>query len=149
MPANGIASSSLILRPLYESPYIIRSVIKHTSDSDGYTKELMNYYSLLSRIDNIRSWIVGKYEPDIEKSFRFLRYGFITPRSLQDSGAINLAVKIAKERGMKELKIKKDKASHEVFKEVAKPENYNLSPVQVTSLKKKYKVANKYKDFWS
>lgn len=149
MPANGTVSSSLILRQLYESPYVIRSVIKHTSDSDGYTKEPMNYYSLLSRIGNIRSWIVGEYDPDIEKTFKFLGYGFITPRSLQDSGAINLAVKIAKERGMKELITEKNEASHRVFKEVAKPENYNLSPVQVTSLKKKYKIANKYKDFWS
>lgn len=122
-------------RILADSPYIIRSLKRGENHN-----EMMKYYAITNRIQKIKGYVGGKYNREKDNTRKYLAYNFVTAKSIQDSGAMNRVVEIAKTNGRNE-------PAHEDFMQLKKPSEYNLSDMQVYSLRQKFNLVKTMKDF--
>lgn len=117
---NGTVTSIRTKSLFADSPYIIK-----TLDRNNNAGKMMKYSTLSQKVVTLK---------------KYIGYDFITPKSLEDSGAINRVLELTEERGL-------DIPNDDIFDILQLPEEYNYSNMQIYSLKQKFHLATNIKDF--
>ena len=117
---NG-ESMRIQTKQLINSTYIIRPVVRKNNIAD----EIIEYGAVINKFINIK---------------KYTGLNFITPQSVFDSGMINRTLEIAKEQGLTE-------PDNTTFRYLKRPDEYNISTIQLHNFKKKYKLATSLKKF--
>lgn len=108
-------------RKLINSDYIIRPTVRGDNDEN----KMIAYSAISSKFTKVK---------------RYVGLEYVTPQSVMDSGMIQRVIELTEEYGLEEPTL-------EIFQILQKPEEYNLSHMELYNFRKKYELATRLKDF--